>query len=160
MLLNLGSGPQAAAGWVNIDRSPNVVLGRMPRLRRQLRRSGLLTDSHMAAWDPSIIRGDIRKLSFADCSIAAIYSSHTLEHLYFNEAQQVLDECYRVLVPDGLLRLALPDSAQWARELVEGLAAGTADSGRRFNERLLSFPLSRPRGVERIQRAFAGHVHR
>src|SRR5450631_1077887 len=108
--INLGSGFQAVSGWVCIDRSPSVLLSRVPLVKRALRRMGILSEAHMTAWDPAIQRHDIRSLPYADGSVDAIYSSHALEHIYLGEARQVLADSARVLRPGGMIRLALPDA--------------------------------------------------
>ncbi|KGF72860.1 methyltransferase type 11 [Neosynechococcus sphagnicola sy1] len=49
---------------------------------------------------------------FADQSVDAIYSSHTLEHFYYginNELAQTLKEWYRVLKVGGELYVSVPD---------------------------------------------------
>lgn len=50
------------------------------------------------------------KLPYEDNSVDIIFTSHTLEHIYPQKIDFVLDEFYRVLKPDvGLLRIAVPD---------------------------------------------------
>jgi len=46
---------------------------------------------------------------FADGSVELIYCSHALEYFDRDQAREVLKEWHRVLVPGGLLRLAVPD---------------------------------------------------
>jgi SAM-dependent methyltransferase len=54
----------------------------------------------------------IDNLSFLqDSSVELIYSCHVLEHFKRREVQRVLREWYRVLVPGGTLRTAVPDFA-------------------------------------------------
>jgi predicted SAM-dependent methyltransferase len=48
-------------------------------------------------------------LPFDDNSADLIYASHVLEHFGRNEFQAVLKEWYRVLKPNGILRVAVPD---------------------------------------------------
>lgn len=64
------------------------------------------------------VRADVRKLPFKDESATIIYASHLLE--YFDrcceidgkvEAHEVLKEWKRVLVPGGIIRVAVPDFA-------------------------------------------------
>jgi len=75
----------------------------------------------MMPWDRTIRRFDIVKgLPYAARSVDAIYSSHTLEHLYLDDARKVLEECQRVLKPGGCLRVALPDGERWASDLISG----------------------------------------
>jgi predicted SAM-dependent methyltransferase len=52
---------------------------------------------------------DLRnRLPFPDASCALVYSSHTLEHLFPDEAIALLREIRRVLAPDGVARIAVP----------------------------------------------------
>jgi ubiquinone/menaquinone biosynthesis C-methylase UbiE len=46
---------------------------------------------------------------FKDNSVSLIYSSHSFEYFDRTEAVKVLDEWRRVLKPEGVLRLAVPD---------------------------------------------------
>jgi len=46
--LNLGCGSTVVPGWVNVDKSPSIVLARHPRLRRGLASAGLLTAEQAA----------------------------------------------------------------------------------------------------------------
>jgi predicted SAM-dependent methyltransferase len=55
-------------------------------------------------------------LPFPDGSVAAIYSSHMLEHfLYPQPMLGLLRECHRVLVPGGWISIAVPDAAIYLR---------------------------------------------
>jgi hypothetical protein len=160
MRLNLGSGPDAVDGWVNIDRSPNLILERFPAVRKSLKALGVIDDVHMRAWSTEIKRLDIRKLPYASGSVTAIYSSHTLEHLYFEDARTVLKECFRLLRAGGVLRLALPDAEYHARQLLDGCARGEHGAGLRYNVALLAHPTSRPGLIRSLVGAAGGHVHR
>lgn len=155
-LVNLGCGLNVADSWTNIDRSPNLILDRVPLLKKALRKLGVLSEAHMAAWPRNIAHHDVRRgLPFDDRSVDAIYSSHMLEHMYFNEAEALLVECRRVLRPDGVLRLALPDAGRWASDLVSG-----ESDGLRFNERLGAWPLEAPTRGQRLRFMVTGSVHR
>jgi SAM-dependent methyltransferase len=161
MRLNLGSGPQAVPGWINIDRSPNIVLDRAPAFKRGLHWLGMVRGPHLAPRSRAIVRHDIRRrLPYPDGSVDAIYTSHALEHLYLGEVRGVLAECARVLRPGGRLRLALPDGERMARELLAALDAGDPDAGFAFNRRLLAHPEDRPRGVRRLAALASGGIHR
>lgn len=81
--LHLGAGPTRIDGFVNID-----IQGAPLNLN--------------LAWG----------LPFADGSVARIYVSHMLEHLFYpTDVTTFLRELYRVLAPGGRLRLAVPDIA-------------------------------------------------
>ena len=97
---------------------------------------------------------------YATGSVAAVYSSHALEHLYLDEARAVLRECSRVLCPGGILRLAMPDGEQIARELLDGVAIEFEDPGLQYNRRLGSHPLARPTVKAQLLARFASGPHR
>lgn len=61
----------------------------------------------------------------ADATVSLIYASHVLEHFGRFQYTSVLAEWCRVLKPDGVLRLAVPDFAACAAIYYEqGLADG------------------------------------
>ena len=52
-----------------------------------------------------------RRFDYADNSVDVIYSSHTIEHLTYNEGAFVFKESFRVLKPGGIIRIIVPDFA-------------------------------------------------
>jgi SAM-dependent methyltransferase len=48
-------------------------------------------------------------LPFDDGSVELIHCSHTLEHITKAEAKNLLRDCYRMLVPGGIITLCVPD---------------------------------------------------
>jgi ubiquinone/menaquinone biosynthesis C-methylase UbiE len=99
--LNIGSGLSGAAGWYNIDNSPTILLSRLPFGRRLFKTPD---------WPQDVHRHDVKKgLPFVDGSVSCVYSSHTFEHFTWPEALAVARECLRVLQPDGVLRIVVPD---------------------------------------------------
>ena len=48
-------------------------------------------------------------IPFEDNSFDVVYHSHLIEHLPKSEAESFLLECYRVLRPQGVLRVVVPD---------------------------------------------------
>lgn len=77
--INLGSGNEPLAGWINLDRR------RCPGV--------------------SAI-GDVRRLPFRSAAIAEVNASSVLEH--FEDPYAVLDEIHRVLAPGGRVRVRVP----------------------------------------------------
>jgi len=145
--VQLGCGLTTPPGWINVDGSWNARLAKYPLFRKVLRAVGILpADKFSVPWSSGILIHDVRKkLPFQDESIAAIYSSHMLEHLYFDQASRLLAECFRVLQPGGVLRIVVPD----LRAIVEEYLAERPSEGRgganlptitpadRVNERLM-----------------------
>jgi predicted SAM-dependent methyltransferase len=88
--VNVGPGMSAKEGWVNIDifQFPGV----------------------------NCIYDCRRSLPFADQSAAVIFTEHFFEHIeYVEEAPFFLSECYRVLQPNGVLRVIVPDVEKYVR---------------------------------------------
>jgi SAM-dependent methyltransferase len=99
--LNIGCGTSGIAGWCNIDDSPTVLLSRIPLGRRLFR---------TPAWPRDVRRIDVlRGLPFAESSVSYIYSSHLLQGVTYEDSLRLVKECFRVLRPIGLLRIAVPD---------------------------------------------------
>lgn len=75
---------------------------------------------------------DLRnKLPFPDSSCRLVYSSHTLEHLFPDEAIGLLREIRRILRPDGVARIAVP-SMEHALAVARG--GREEDWPRRFSD--------------------------
>jgi len=53
-------------------------------------------------------RGD--RLPFDDGAFTFVFSEHFFEHLFLDEAAELLKECYRVMQPGACLRIAVPDA--------------------------------------------------
>jgi SAM-dependent methyltransferase len=109
--LNLGCGPNAPVGWLNVDGSWNAWFAHHPHLRKVLATVGLINATNQGAqWNVKPIVHDLRKpLPFKDNAFSAVYASHVLEHLYLVEAQKLLAECKRVTKPGGVVRIVVPD---------------------------------------------------
>jgi len=89
--LHLGCGQLIKPGWINID------------LVEEEPGSNLNGDT-------AFIRHDLRLgLPLADSSASIIYSSHFFEHLEYRHSLSLLADCYRVLQPEGVFRISLPD---------------------------------------------------
>lgn len=81
--LNLGCGKNVLEGWHNID-----------SLKRR----------------EGIIISDLKEgLKYEDNSVNFIYSEHFIEHLDEVDGYSLLQECYRVLSDNGVLRISTPD---------------------------------------------------
>lgn len=154
---NLGCGLHAADGWRNLDRSPSLTLDRLGPTKTVLRRMGVLVDAHMAKWPDSVERHDVRKgLPCPDGTAEAVYSSHMLEHLYQDEAVQVLEAARRALAPGGVMRVALPDGRAFAAIVADE----TVEAAQLYNEMLRAYPPSRPSLRQRIVGLFSASPHR
>jgi predicted SAM-dependent methyltransferase len=53
---------------------------------------------------------DIRKrLPYPDNRVDYVFTEHVIEHITHPEALRFFDECYRILKPGGVARMAVPD---------------------------------------------------
>ena len=109
--LNIGCGQHGLPEWFNLDNSWSAWFSKRPHLHRLLRNVRLISAEHYELkWPDNIVVHDARRgLPCPDASIRFIYTSHFLEHLRRDEAHFILRECYRVLVPGGLIRVVVPD---------------------------------------------------
>ena len=95
MRANLGCGSQICPDWINID----------------LVRTG-----------PGVVAHDLSTgIPLPDVSCEVVYHSHVLEHLRRPDAQFFMRECFRVLKPGGILRVAVPDLEQICRQYLLAL---------------------------------------
>lgn len=140
--LHLGAFDQVQPGWVNTDITPHLFVARVPGLPWLLHRMGIVGTERYAAYRDGRFRTlrylDVsRRFRFPSSSFECAYCSHLLEHLDPDVAERCLREVHRVLRPDGILRLAVPDLdqvvAQYDPADPESFLAGMyeAHSGRR-----------------------------
>jgi SAM-dependent methyltransferase len=108
-MVNVGSGPASPAGWINIDGSAQAWFAAHPALSRLATR---LTGRQVGHWPSGVVYRDVRRgLGFPQASVAAVFSSHFVEHLYRDEALCFLRDAYRALAPGGACRIVVPDVA-------------------------------------------------
>jgi predicted SAM-dependent methyltransferase len=86
VLLEIGSGAKMGAnGWTTLDMS-----------------------------DGCDIKYDLLlPLPFPDNSITKIYSSHVLEHFYYQDLIKLLTECHRILKPNGVFSVCVPNAGMY-----------------------------------------------
>ena len=107
--LNVGSGPVTAPAWINVDGSWQA---RLAGHRWIAAMASATLGVEVGHWPRGIRYRDIRRgLGCADRSVAIVYASHVLEHLYRDEALRFLRDARRTLVPGGVCRVVVPDVA-------------------------------------------------
>jgi predicted SAM-dependent methyltransferase len=117
IIANFGCGADPAPHCLNIDGSLTVILARLPVPARLFgSRMGFVT----AVRDCHVKFGTARRLRFADASLDAFYTSHTLEHLSRAGCEDVVGRVRQWLKPGGVLRVVLPDLRQMAADYLSG----------------------------------------
>lgn len=93
--LNLGCGSRYHSNWKNVDFTT--------------------TGSNVIAYDLTV------GIPSPNNSFDVVYHSHLLEHFSKYQASIFLDECYRVLNPNGIIRIVVPDLEQISRSYIFAL---------------------------------------
>lgn len=103
-LLNLGCGNnRLPLPFVNLD-----------SLRAQLS-PGCVELAHLDYEENYVESNLLKALPFSDASCDGILASHIVEHFDAQDAWKLLRECYRVLLPQGVLVVSVPDTAYFKR---------------------------------------------
>jgi predicted SAM-dependent methyltransferase len=112
--LNLGCGYTYHIDWTNID--------------------FVSTGEHVIAHN--LLSG----IPFKNETFEVIYHSHVLEHFLKDDAVNFLKECNRVLKPNGIIRIAIPDLEQIARNYIrymEDSINGVPGASEKYNWTML-----------------------
>lgn len=112
--LHLGAFDCSVAGWVNSDITPHLFVAKIPGVAWVLWKLNLIKADRYNHHKNGIFRKlryvDLtRPLPFRDGSIHAIFSSHVFEHLFMDEVERLVAECFRILEPGGVIRVVVPD---------------------------------------------------
>ena len=123
--LNIGCGPGGKFdGYINIDNSPSIILGKLSAIKKALRALNIIDESRFVADWSGIIRCDVSKgIHFGDDTVDKIYSSHLLEHIPRDRGVFFIKECHRVLKRGGVMRLVVPDLFFHTERYVEATRA-------------------------------------
>lgn len=131
--LNLGSGPSGIDGWLNYDTGVLPLLSKQPKLRHLLCVFGLLPKNYDVNW-PEIELVDIRRrFPLPDNSVDFIYCSQVIEHFERYEALNVLKESLRVLKPEGIIRVSVPDIDKMLANYIEEKISNPETAARVIN---------------------------
>lgn len=112
--LQLGCFDTPFDGWYNTDVTPHIFVSRIPLLPSLLHVAGIMNDLRYQQHRSGIFRRvhylNARKaFPFAAGRVDAVYSSHMLYNFSQADAVRCVREIHRVLVPGGILRLAMID---------------------------------------------------
>jgi predicted SAM-dependent methyltransferase len=136
---------------LNFDNSFTVRIARYPLLPNLFCRSGLQRQFAEVVRNSNIQWANAANLPLPDHSVEVLYTCHMLEHLDQNEVRSFLKEAKRVLTPDGILRVVVPD----IRKLVDRYLE-TGDSNEFIANTLLT--TTKPRTLpEKLIHLLNGH---
>lgn len=107
-LLNLGCGNHFHKDWLNID---------------FISRSDFVTLHNL-----------LKGIPLEDEFVNVVYHSHVLEHFSKRDGLIFMKECFRVLKPNGIIRIAVPDLETIAKEYIKYLErAAKGDINGKYN---------------------------
>lgn len=114
---NLGCGLAIAPGWINIDGSLNALVATFPKWAHGVAYNLTGSRNYYSKEEYICLLGENRfvhhdlayGLPIQDGVVDYLYTSHFLEHLFRRDAEYLLQECFRVLKPGGVLRISIPD---------------------------------------------------
>ena len=112
--LHIGCGKNALDGFTNLDNNVFIFFKNIPFIVKILR-----FFKFVPKWFPEFIEivkeknirycNASRKIPFNNSSVDFIYTCHMLEHLDNEEAKVFFEESYRVLKPNCILRIVVPN---------------------------------------------------
>lgn len=138
--LMIGAGPNSLDGWIGTDFTP-------------------------PPGSDALYLDATKRFPFSDGTVSRIHSEHMIEHIDHRSGQAMLNECFRVTMPGGQIRIATPDFDVFAR-LAHAAATHTPldDDQARYvrgsNERNGTDPRDLDNATIAVNRMFSGHGHR
>jgi hypothetical protein len=138
--VNYGCGFVAPPEWENFDASPTLRFERIPVLGRMCTKNSRRFPSNVRYGD--IVKG----LPIEKRSCQGIYASHVLEHLALDDFEAAIRNTARMLHPDGVFRLVVPDLEWCAREYITKLEIGDGEANSFFLSATLLGNRTRARG--------------
>lgn len=130
--VNLGSGLVCAPGWLHVDLSFNALVAPLPSpalkalyhvsgSRRMMKKEEYVTILRRHRF----FHFDLLKgIPLPSDAVDFLYSAHFIEHLGAGAAEQLFREAARVLRPDGVFRVTVPDLGQIIARYLDGDRAG------------------------------------
>ncbi len=130
VILNLGCGTKTHSDVVNIDWSVYLKIKQNPILSFVMR--SFIKGKRRERFDslPSnILVHDLSKgIPFGEGGVDVVYSSHLLEHLDVKCAEVFLKNIRKVLKPQGIMRVVVPDFELLCRKYIEYIDTCEANS--------------------------------
>jgi hypothetical protein len=99
------AGPEDLKRWTD----KNLYFGNIYPHERQYTVGNFAGLALKPKFERDIPHDAYRKFPIDDCSVAKVQAQDVFEHLEFDKIPAILDEVYRVLAPNGVFRLSVPD---------------------------------------------------
>ncbi len=155
--VQFGCGFSVGEDWLNFDSSPTLRLERLPVL------GGLLSrmSGNRQPFPAAVRYGDITTgLPVPAGTVKALYASHVLEHLSYEDFKSALRQAHVLLARGGEFRLIVPDLEERARRYVAALDAGRVDAGGAFMRSCMLGAERRPKGpINFLRQMIGGSAH-
>jgi len=116
LYVQYGCGWSAPRGWRNFDASPTLRFERLPIL-------GRLYTKNTGRFPENVEYGDVVSgLPVGNSACDGVYCSHVLEHLALSDFRLALNNTHRILKPNAIFRLVLPDLLIYAQRYINSAA--------------------------------------
>ena len=152
LYVQYGCGLSAPPGWLNFDASPRLKLEQMPIIRHALKRT------FGTIFPENVLSGDIvAGLPVPDGASAGVYCSHVLEHLPREDVPVALHNTAKMLRPDGIFRLIVPDLRWRAEQYLQSATRAESGAADQFMDGCLLGKRAKLRGPPAILREYFGN---
>ena len=152
--MQFGCGLCAPVEWENYDASPTLRIQKLPVI------GTLLSNKLNVQFPENVFYGDITNgLPVEENSCDGVYSSHTLEHLSFDDFRKALRNVYKILKPDGVFRCVIPDLEAAARQYLTDVEINKPEASINFMQNTLLGKEKRERGFKSLAKALFGNSH-
>jgi hypothetical protein len=147
--VQFGCGCIAPEAWLNFDVSPTLRLSKIPGLQKLL---------HLPPWPPQVRYGNVvQGLPVPDGSCRRLFSDNMLEHLSLADAKRTLANCRKILAPEGVFRLFLPDMHAHVETYLSLRKSSPAEAAHKFMQLMAVGLTERERGLKGMLRRWLGN---
>lgn len=112
VLVNVGCGMSPTEGAVNIDNSKTIKIAQNKLSYKILR--NIMSEPQRRFCDycleHKIYYGTCERLPIKDETVDVLYTSHMFEHLSVRTREKFFSEIRRVMKPEGIVRVVIPDT--------------------------------------------------
>jgi len=148
-----GSGWSCPQNWINFDASPSLRIEKMLFF-------GKFFKVNENRFPDGTFYGDIIKgLPVAPNTAKAVYASHILEHLSYNDCMVALNNTFGILEPEGTFRLVVPDLEARAKQYLSAVSDSDSEAANNFCKSTLLGQIDRPHSLIGKIRSALGNSH-